>query len=128
MKTRFYGPFRVVRRVGEVAYELELPEDSRVHNVFHVSRVKKALGHNVVPSAVLSPLDEEGRLELIPEATIDFREGTVRRRVITEYLVKWRDLLVEDATWESEQLLQLPALRSLEGKQSLGRADCNAPS
>lgn len=128
LKPRFYGPFRVTGRVGEVAYELELPEDNRVHNAFHVSCLKKALGHNVVPSTVLPPLDKEGRLELIPEAIIDFRESTVRRRVIIEYLVKWTDLPVEDATWESEWVLQHPALRLLEDKQSLGRADCNVPS
>lgn len=42
-RPRYYGPFKVVRRVGEVAYELDLPTDSRVHNVFHVSRLKKVL-------------------------------------------------------------------------------------
>lgn len=37
LKPRFYGPYRVLRRVGEVAYEIELPPESRIHNVFHVS-------------------------------------------------------------------------------------------
>jgi len=40
----FYGPHQVVRGLGEVAYELELPLESRIHNVFHVSCLKKALG------------------------------------------------------------------------------------
>ena len=44
LKPRFYGPYRVIRKVGEVAYELELPEGSQVHNVFHVLRLKKAIG------------------------------------------------------------------------------------
>ena len=44
LKPKFYGPYRVIRKVGKVAYELELPERSRVHNVVHVSRLKKAIG------------------------------------------------------------------------------------
>lgn len=83
MKPWYYGPFRVFKRIGEVAYELDLLAESRVHNVFHVSHLKKALGHKVVPSTVLPPLDEEGKLILILEAIIDTRECRLRRKVIT---------------------------------------------
>jgi hypothetical protein len=65
LKPRFYGPYRVIRRVGEVAYELELPEGSKIHNVFHVSCLKKAVGQQVSISEELPPLDEEGQLELV---------------------------------------------------------------
>ena len=44
LKPNFYGPYRVICRVGEVAYELELPIGSRIHNIFHVSCLKKAIG------------------------------------------------------------------------------------
>jgi hypothetical protein len=41
---RYVGPFKVLKRRGEVAYQLELPESlSGVHDVFHVSQLKKCL-------------------------------------------------------------------------------------
>ena len=43
LKPRFYGPYRVIRKVDEVAYKIEIPEGSQVHNVFHVSRLKKSI-------------------------------------------------------------------------------------
>jgi hypothetical protein len=60
LKPRFYGPYRIMRRVGEVAYELELPEGRKIHNVFHVSCLKKAVGQFINTSEELPPLDEEG--------------------------------------------------------------------
>lgn len=88
LKPHYYGLFRVIKRVREVAYELDLPVESRVHNVFHVSRLKKALGHHIVPSTMLPPLDDEGKFVLVPKAIIDFKERNLRQHTITEHLVK----------------------------------------
>jgi hypothetical protein len=97
LKPRFYRPYRIQRRIGEVAYELELPKRCRVHNIFHVSCLKKALGQHVVTSTKLPPLDEEEQLVLIPEEILEGRERRLRNRTIKVYLVKWKDLLIEDA-------------------------------
>jgi hypothetical protein len=102
LKPRFYGPYRIMRRVGEVAFELELPEGSKVHNVLHVSCLKKAMGQFISTSEELPPSGEEGQLELVLEEVLEFREQKLRSRVIRECLIRWRGLPIEDASWESE--------------------------
>ena len=82
----------------------------------------------MVPSTVLPPLDDEGNLILIPEPILDFREKQLRSHVIREYLIKWKDLPIEDATWESEEILQHPELRLLGDKQFLEGRTVMSPS
>jgi hypothetical protein len=118
LKPRFYGLYRVIRRVGKVAYELELLKGSKIHNVFHVSCLKKAMGQQINTSKEMPPLDEEGELELVPKEVLEQREHRLRNGVIKEYLIRWRGLPVEDATWEGEHILQHPGLMLLEDKQS----------
>jgi hypothetical protein len=69
LQPRFFGPYRVNRRIGAVAYELELPQGRKIYNVFHVSCLKKALGQHVRPIEALPPMDEE--LVLIPEEVLE---------------------------------------------------------
>jgi hypothetical protein len=88
LKPRFYGPYKVVQRVGEVAYNLELLEGRKIHNVFHVSCLKKALGKQATTSTELPPLDEEEKLVLVLEEVLEVRERRLRNRVIWEYLIR----------------------------------------
>jgi hypothetical protein len=74
LKPRFYGTYRITRRVGEVSYELELPKGSKIDNVFHVSCLKKVVGQHIATSEDLPPLEEEGQLELVPEVVLEHRE------------------------------------------------------
>ncbi|GJS00052.1 hypothetical protein Tco_0316560 [Tanacetum coccineum] len=67
LNPRYVGPFKVLEKVGTVAYKLELPEElSRVHNTFHVSNLKKC--HADEPLAVpLDGLHFDDKLQLIEE-------------------------------------------------------------
>jgi hypothetical protein len=71
LKLKFYEPYKVIRIIGKVAYELELPEGIKIHNVFHVSCFKKVVGQQVSISKEFPPLDEEGQLELVPEELLE---------------------------------------------------------
>jgi len=64
---RYIGPFRVLERIGTVAYRIELPERmSGIHNVFHVSHLRK-FDHD--PSLVVEPVIQED-LEVGPDLTV----------------------------------------------------------
>ena len=69
-----------------MAYELELPPESEIHNVFHVFNLKKTLGQHIAPSTELPPLDDEGLLILIPERIIQTRGRKLRNKVISKVL------------------------------------------
>lgn len=69
-----------------MTYELELPTNSRIHNVFHVSHLKKVLGQHITSCPKLPPLDDKGKLVLEPEGIIDMREKKLRNKVIPKYL------------------------------------------
>ena len=64
----------MIRKVGEVAYELELPTGSKIDYVFHVSCLKKVIGNHIQVLETLPPLDDEGQLTLVPERILKTRE------------------------------------------------------
>jgi hypothetical protein len=108
------------QRDGEVNYELELLAGNQGRSVYHVSCIKRAWGPQYTTPIELSPLDERGHMLLTPEEVLDIRERRLRSTVIREYHVRWRDWPAEDATWQSEHILQHPSLQLLEDKQSRG--------
>ena len=84
---------------GAVAYKIKLPSGSSIHDVFHVSQLKKHVGEAVTSSS-LPCLVEGDPLIKEPEAILDRMPIKRRGRVVTKVLVKWKHSLPEDATWE----------------------------
>ncbi|PNX96205.1 Ty3/gypsy retrotransposon protein, partial [Trifolium pratense] len=71
LSQRFFGPFSVRRRIGSVAYELDLPPSTRIHPVIHVSQLRAYHGDN--PQAHFTPIPDDMRGQIFFEG-ID--EGT----------------------------------------------------
>lgn len=102
---RYVGPFRISKRVGEVAYQLELPQEiAAVHDVFHVSMLRKCLTDesHVLP---LESLDLQEDLTIHEEVVqiLDRKDQVLRNRVIPLVLVLWKHHGHEEATWEREE-------------------------
>ncbi|GKG18179.1 hypothetical protein Tco_0372477, partial [Tanacetum coccineum] len=101
---RYVGPFKVIERVGEIAYKLELPEElSRVHNTFHVSNLKKF--HADEPLAVsLDGLNLDDKLHFVEEPLeIVGREvKRLKRSRIPLVKVRWNFKRGPEFTWERE--------------------------
>ncbi|XP_031249510.1 uncharacterized protein LOC116107370, partial [Pistacia vera] len=105
---RYVGPFEVLQRVGKVAYRLALsPSMDKVHDVFHVSMLRKYVSN---PSHILRledvDLEENLVYEEHPIQILDRRIKELRNKNIPLVKVLWRNHKVEEATWEVEQHMQ----------------------
>jgi hypothetical protein len=106
LSPRFYGPFTVLRRVGDVAYELDLPPETRTHPVFHVSQLKPKLGLACSALPQLPPIDDQGAIRPKPAQILDRRSRPKNNRALIEILVRWEGQTANDATWEEFHALK----------------------
>ena len=100
LAARYYGPFRVIQKVGKVAYKLQLPEESRIHPVFHVSQLKLAIGANTANPIIPPQLSPDLVMETEPEELLGVRSRTATASHPSEVLIKWKHLPTYEATWE----------------------------
>ncbi|XP_077228652.1 uncharacterized protein LOC143861650 [Tasmannia lanceolata] len=97
---KYFGPFLILQKVGQVAYKLDLPSESRIHPVFHVSCLKKKIGDVVQVQTNLPELGEDGGIKFEPVAVLDRRMSKKNNRAVIEVLVQWSNLGPGEATWE----------------------------
>ena len=102
LSPRYFGPFRVITRIGPVAYRLELPSSTLIHPVFHVSQLKKALGDNEYSQPLPPFLDAALEWLVEPESVLGIRTTALG----TEVLIQWKGLPAFEATWESTDVIQ----------------------
>jgi hypothetical protein len=105
---RFIGPFKFLEKRGEVAYQLELtPQLSDVHDMFHVSQLKKFL---CVPEEQLPMEHLDAKKDLsyqeYPIKILETSERVTRNKKIKICKVQWSHHTEEEATWEREEELK----------------------
>ena len=103
MAPRYCGPFEILSRIGQVAYQLALPPNLKVHNVFNISILKKYV-HDAthVYNRNDVQVEPEGDFLVEPDCILGRREITLRNRTIGMMKVQWKHLSPEEATWELE--------------------------
>ncbi|WJZ97033.1 hypothetical protein VitviT2T_015667 [Vitis vinifera] len=101
----FVGPFEVLERVGTLAYKVVLPPSlSKIHNVFHVSTLRKYIYD---PSHVveLEPIQffEDLTYEEVPVQIVDVMDKVLRHDVVKLVKVQWNNHSIRETTWELEE-------------------------
>ncbi|XP_070679234.1 uncharacterized protein [Malus domestica] len=108
LSPRYIGPYMITERVDKVAYRLGLPPElSKVHDVFHVSMLR----HYVLdPSLVIPPHPLEINSDLTykeePVTLLDWEDKELKNKTVRLVTVLWRNHLVEEATWETEDRIR----------------------
>jgi hypothetical protein len=105
---RFIGPFKILEKRGEVAYQLELPPQLfDVHDMFHVSQLKKCL---LVPEEQIPMEDLDAKEDLsyqeYPIRILETSERVTRNKKIKMCKVQWTHHTEDEGTWEREEELK----------------------
>nr|KYP52090.1 Retrotransposable element Tf2 [Cajanus cajan] len=100
---RYYGPFRVLAKVGAVAYKLQLPESSRIHPVFHVSKLKKAVPLEKQVQSLPEEISVDWELQPQPAELLSYRYS---RTGELEVLIQWHNLPDCENSWETATKMQ----------------------
>ena len=94
------APFRVSKQIGAVAYKLQLPEECKVHPVFHISALKPYVGNSTVYVASLPPDTIDNKPVSTPIAILADRFILKQGKEHCQILVEWSGCAPENSTWE----------------------------
>jgi hypothetical protein len=104
----YIGSFPILKMCGTVAYKLDLPPSlAGVHDIFHVSQLKKCLNAPVdVVLSEVTPLEADLSYPEHPIKVLDQKNRVTRRKIIKFFKIQWSNHFEEEATRESEDFLR----------------------
>jgi hypothetical protein len=120
LAVRFCGLFEILERIRPVAYMLALPASMTVHNVFHVSLLKKyILDANHVINWNVIQVEPKGVLQVHPMRILERQRKQLRNRAIELVKIQWTWYGPEDATWEQADAMQVEYPHLFENYENL---------
>lgn len=103
---KFFGPYKILERIGAMAYRLELPQHSEIHPVFHISQLKPSTPDYTPVFSTLPSLVDLQATGTIPKAILQRRLVKKGNTTIPQVLVTWSGLLTTSAMWEDYDVLK----------------------
>ncbi|KAD0364781.1 hypothetical protein E3N88_44374 [Mikania micrantha] len=108
LNPRYIGPFEITKRIGLVAYELQLPQElSSVHNVFHVSNLKKCLSDET-HSIPLEEIQIDEQLHFVEEP-VEIMDREIKKLKLSRIpivKIRWNSRRGPEYTWEREDQMK----------------------
>jgi hypothetical protein len=108
LSPRYVGPFKILERIGPVAYRLDLPEElSAVHNTFHVSNLKKIVTDETVVVPIDNiRIDDQSQFVEQPVEILDREVKQLKKGSIPIVKVRWSSRRGPEYTWEREDQMK----------------------
>ena len=106
---RWIGPFWIIKRIGVVAYRVQLPNTFKIHDVFHVSLLRPYVADGRVQPPPPPIFEEDASYEV--EHVLSHEDRGSRSRPKKFYLIKWLGYALEHNSWEPECNLSVEVLK-----------------
>ena len=87
LRSKYYGPYKIIQKVGELAYKLQLPDQAEIHPVFHVSQLKKQHGKHAIPLPHVPLVTSTGKIKTAPLKLLQRRIIQRNKQPVAQWLI-----------------------------------------
>ena len=104
---KYFGPYKILEKVGTAALKLELPAHAQIHPTFHVSQLKHSVPDHTPVFADLTAFPSLDTTDVVPQCILDRHLVKKGDTAITQVKIAWSHLPPEMATWEDYYVVKV---------------------